>query len=99
MNDASPNYLVSVIVPVYNSSSCLHYCIDSILKQRYREIEVILVDDGSTDGSGEICDGYAKNDYRIRVLHTPNCGVSAARNAGINASTGAFIFFIDWRKS
>lgn len=95
MNGASPNDLVSVIVPVYNSSSCLHYCIDSILKQSYREIEVILVDDGSTDGSGEICDAYAKNDYRIRVLHTPNCGVSAARNTGINASTGAFIFFID----
>jgi len=95
MNDALPNDLVSVIVPVYNSSSCLHYCIDSILKQSYREIEVILVNDGSTDGSGEICDVYAKDDYRIRVLHTPNRGVSAARNAGISSSTGAFIFFID----
>lgn len=87
--------LVSVIVPVYNSSSCLHYCIDSILKQSYRKIEVILVDDGSTDNSGEICDGYAETDNRIRVLHTENRGVSSARNTGINNSAGSFISFVD----
>lgn len=95
MNDTFPDDLVSVIVPVYNSSSCLHYCIDSILKQNYSKIEVVLVDDGSTDGSGEICDDCAKEDSRIKVLHTINRGVSAARNAGVNSSTGAFIFFID----
>lgn len=95
MTNAVLNDLVSVIVPIYNSSSCLGYCIDSVLKQSHKEIEVILVDDGSTDGSGEICDAYARVDNRIRVLHTENRGVSAARNEGVNCSIGAFIFFID----
>lgn len=95
MDDALQNELVSIIVPVYNSSSCLHYCVDSILKQSYRKIEVMLVDDGSTDGSGKLCDDYAKSDHRINVLHTQNCGVSAARNTGINSSIGEFILFVD----
>lgn len=95
MNDALPDDLVSIIVPVYNSSSCLRYCVDSIIKQSYAKIEIILVDDGSTDDSGKTCDAYANSDNRVRVLHTPNRGVSAARNAGINSSTGVFIFFID----
>lgn len=95
MNDALPNDLVSVIVPVHNSSSYLQRCVDSILSQSHKDIEIILVDDGSTDNSGEICDGYAETDNRVRVLHTENHGVSSARNTGINSSTGNFIFFVD----
>ncbi len=87
--------LVSVIIPIYNSSSYLHRCIESILKQSYRDIEVILVDDGSTDGSGEICDKYARDDSRVRVFHTINCGASSARNMGICNSNGSFILFVD----
>jgi glycosyltransferase involved in cell wall biosynthesis len=94
MNKLTPD-LVSIIVPVYNSSSYLHRCVNSILKQSYRDIEVILVDDGSTDGSGEICDVIARDDKRVRVLHTPNRGVSSARNTGINVAKGVFIFFVD----
>ena len=93
MNDTSN--LVSVIVPVYNSASYLHRCIDSILNQSYRGIEVILIDDGSTDKSGEICDDYARGDARVRAVHTPNRGVSSARNTGINSSRGSFILFVD----
>jgi len=95
MNDTLIPDLVSVIVPVYNSSNYLHRCINSILKQSYRDIEVILVDDGSTDGSGEICDLIASDDKRVRVFHTPNSGVSSARNTGINSARGVFIFFVD----
>ena len=87
--------VVSVIVPVYNSASYLHRCIDSILGQNYREIEVILVDDGSTDSSGEICDSYSRKDSRVRVIHTPNRGVSCARNAGLEGSNGSFVCFVD----
>lgn len=87
--------LVSIIVPVYNASSYLHRCIESILKQSYRDIEVILVDDGSTDGSGETCDIYARDDSRVRVFHTTNCGASSARNLGICNSIGSFILFVD----
>jgi glycosyltransferase involved in cell wall biosynthesis len=93
MNETSS--LVSVIVPVFNSETYLHRCVDSILSQSYREIEVVLVDDGSTDGSGEICDGYARIDKRVRAIHTPNRGVSSARNAGLNISKGSFILFVD----
>jgi glycosyltransferase involved in cell wall biosynthesis len=95
MNDALITDLVSVIVPVYNSSNYLHRCINSILKQSYKNIEVMLIDDGSTDGSGEICDIIARDDKRVRVFHTPNGGVSSARNMGINNARGIFIFFVD----
>ena len=95
MNETVVPNLVSVIVPVYNSANYLHRCIDSILKQSYRDIEVILIDDGSTDRSGEICDGYARDDSRVRALHTQNRGVSSARNTGLNSSKGSFIFFVD----
>lgn len=87
--------LVSVIIPVYNSASYLRRCIDSILGQSYRDIEVILVDDGSTDSSGEICDSYSRKDSRVRAIHTPNRGVSCARNAGLASSNGSFICFVD----
>jgi glycosyltransferase involved in cell wall biosynthesis len=87
--------LVSVVVPVYNTEDFLSECVDSILAQTHRYIEVILVDDGSTDTSGMLCDEYVKADARIRVLHQKNGGVSSARNTGIWHATGEFITFID----
>ena len=76
--------IVSVIIPVYNVEQYLKRCIDSVIDQTYRNLEIILVDDGSNDGSGEICDNYAQNDSRIKVIHKSNGGLSDARNAGID---------------
>lgn len=87
--------LVSIIVPVYNVESFLNECIDSILNQTYRNIEVILVNDGSKDHSGRICDGYAKKDHRIVVIHKENGGLSDARNVGLDKATGDWILFVD----
>jgi len=87
--------LVSVIVPVYNSEKYLRRCIESIINQSYKNIEIILINDGSTDNSGEICNANALSDNRIRVIHTRNNGPAAARNIGIENSKGSFIFFID----
>ena len=87
--------LVSVIVPVYNIEEYLPRCIDSILRQTYLNIEIILVDDGSTDTGGLICDNYAQNDTRINVIHKENGGLSDARNAGIINSHGEYLMFID----
>lgn len=87
--------LVSVIVPVYNGERYLSRCIESIINQPYRNIEIILINDGSTDNSGEICNAYALSDNRIRVIHTQNNGPAAARNIGIENSKGEFIFFVD----
>ncbi len=89
------NSLISVIVPVYNAEKYLARCVDSILAQTYRNIEVLLIDDGSRDGSPAICDGYAALDSRVRVIHKPNGGVSAARNDGIEAARGEFVAFCD----
>lgn len=86
---------VSVIVPVYNAVAYLRACVTSILAQTYRSIELILVDDGSTDGSHELCDGLAAMDPRIRVIHQPNGGIGSAQNAGLDAARGAFITFCD----
>lgn len=86
---------VSVIVPVYNCEEFLTGCLDSILNQTYQNLEIILVDDGSKDGSGGICDSYAQRDSRVRVIHQMNQGVSAARNAGLEAATGDVITFVD----
>ena len=86
---------VSVIVPVYNCETFLPACIDSILNQTYRDLEIILIDDGSGDGSGEICDAYAAEDARIRVIHQVNQGVSVARNSGLDVATGEWIAFVD----
>lgn len=86
---------ISVIVPVYNSEDNISRCIESVLKQSYTNIELILVNDGSKDLSGEICEAYAKLDNRIKVVHKKNGGVSSARNLGIKISTGEYIQFID----
>lgn len=87
--------LVSVVVPVFNVQNYLRECIESIIYQTYTELEIILVDDGSTDGSGEICDFYKKLDDRILVIHQNNAGLSSARNCGINVATGKYICFVD----
>ncbi len=89
------NDLVSVIVPVYKVENYLCNCIESILNQTYGNMEIILVDDGSPDGCGRICDEYTKKDNRIRVIHKENGGLSDARNAGIEIATGKYIVFID----
>ena len=89
------NNLVSVIVPVYNSSQFIHKCIQSILNQTYRNIELILVDDGSIDDSGHICDEYANSDDRVKVIHKSNGGLVSARKAGITDSKGEYILYID----
>jgi len=86
---------ISVIIPVYNVENQLQTCLDSVLGQTYQNLEIILIDDGSTDNSGEICDVFAKKDNRIRVIHKRNAGVSAARNTGIEACTRDDICFVD----
>ena len=87
--------LVSVIVPVYNASDSLSDCLKSIISQTYGNMEIILVDDGSTDGSGELCDEWCGKDHRIRVFHKENGGVSSARNRGLEECTGDLIGFVD----
>lgn len=89
------NGLISVIVPVYNVAAYLSQCLDSILQQDYEKLEVILIDDGSTDASGEICDRYAASDSRIRVIHQKNGGAAAAKNAGLRIATGEYLSFVD----
>ncbi|WKA53230.1 glycosyltransferase family 2 protein [Planococcus shixiaomingii] len=90
-----PQNTVSVIIPVYNVEAFLEECIESVLKQTHPDIELLLINDGSTDRSGEICDRFANEDNRIRVIHQPNSGPSAARNNGLQAATGEYIQFID----
>ena len=87
--------LLSVIVPVYNVEEYLPTCIESILNQTFKDFEVILVDDGSTDESGQICDEYAKKDERVKVIHKENGGLSDARNVGLLSSKGKYIAFVD----
>lgn len=87
--------LISIIVPVYNVEEYIAECIDSILSQTFTDWELILVDDGSTDGSGKICDEYALKDKRIKVIHKENGGAALARNRGIDIATGNYITFID----
>lgn len=93
MEEVKP--FVSVIIPVYKVEPYLRQCIDSVLAQTYRNLEIILVDDGSPDECPAICDEYAKNDARVRVIHKENGGLSDARNAGIRAATGEWICFVD----
>lgn len=86
---------VSVVVPVYNTAQYLPRCLDSILNQSFTDFELLLIDDGSTDGSGAVCDGYAEKDSRVRVFHKENGGVSSARNMGLDSAHGEWITFVD----
>ena len=87
--------VISVVIPVYNARQSLERCVHSVIGQCYSALEVILVDDGSTDGSGPICDQLAATDSRIQVIHKPNGGVSSARNKGIEVATGEYLQFVD----
>lgn len=87
--------LVSIIVPVYNVEKYLSRCVESLIAQTYREIEIILVDDGSRDNSGKLCDEWAKKDSRIKVVHKMNGGLASARNAGLQHANGQYICFVD----
>lgn len=89
------NTYLSVIVPVYNVEKFLHRCVDSILNQTFADFEIILIDDGSTDSSAQICDDFAKKNSRIKVFHQKNSGVSVARNVGVDAAKGDYITFVD----
>ena len=89
------NSKVSIVVPIYNTEAYLERCVDSILAQIYDNIEIILVDDGSSDSSPEICDRYAERNSRVKVVHKKNGGLSSARNAGLNVATGDYIGFVD----
>ena len=87
--------LISIIIPVYNVEPYLRQCINSVVNQTYRNLEIILIDDGSTDNSGKICDEYALKDSRIKVIHKQNGGVSSARNIGLKFASGEYIGFVD----
>lgn len=87
--------LITVVIPVYNVEAFLRRCVDSVLGQSYSNLEIILVDDGSPDGSPQICDEYRKKDARIRVIHKKNGGLASARNAGMEVMTGKYLFFLD----
>ncbi len=87
--------IISIIIPVYNVEKYINQCLQSVINQSYKNLEIILIDDGSTDNSGRICDKYAKIDNRVRVVHEENSGVSVARNVGIDISTGSYIMFVD----
>lgn len=93
--ETSSSPLISIIVPVYNAEKTLRQCVDSILSQDYRNFELLLIDDGSKDCSPAICDEYAANDFRVKVFHKPNGGVSSARNLGIDNAQGEWVTFID----
>ena len=86
---------VSVIIPVYNVEKYLDECLISVINQSYRNLEIIIVNDGSTDGSGKKCEGYKKIDSRISVFHKQNGGLSDARNYGLSRSHGEYVFFLD----
>ncbi len=87
--------LISIVIPVYNVKPFLRTCAESVFAQTFRNLEILFIDDGSTDGSGEICDELAAQDPRVRVIHQPNGGLSDARNTGIEACTGKWIYFLD----
>lgn len=87
--------LVSVIIPVYNVEEYLRECVDSVLMQTYKNLEIIIINDGSTDSSGEICDEYIEKDERITVVHQKNGGLSAARNKGLSEANGEYVYFLD----
>lgn len=86
---------LSIIVPVYNCACYLRDCLNSLIRQTYKDLQIILVDDGSQDASSRICDDYAKNDRRIQVIHKNNAGVSSARNTGLHFASGEYVLFVD----
>jgi len=90
-----PEPLISVIIPVYHVAAYLEACLGSVVAQTYKNLQILLIDDGSTDGSGALCDRWAAKDSRIRVIHQSNRGLSQARNAGLDAATGEYILFAD----
>lgn len=94
-NNMNQKPVFSIIIPVYNVEKYLKNCVESVINQLYKSIEIILIDDGSSDKSGDICDEYAKKDKRIKVIHKKNEGVSVARNRGIENAFGQFIMFLD----
>ena len=87
--------MISVIIPICNVLPYVEKCVRSVMEQGYRDLEIMLIDDGSTDGSGKICDTLAEEDARIRVLHTENRGLSAARNLGCRESKGEYVYYLD----
>lgn len=87
--------LISIIVPIYNVEKYIHRCVDSIINQTYKNLEIILVDDGSRDGCGIICDQYAELDHRVTVVHKSNAGLGYARNSGLDVATGEYVTFVD----
>ncbi len=89
------NNIVSMIVPVFNVGKYIGECLDSLLNQTYRNLEIVIIDDGSTDDTGKICDAYAEKDNRIKVYHLPNQGVAKARNAALDVFTGDYVMFVD----
>ena len=89
------NELISIVIPIYKVEQYLRRCIDSVICQTYKNIEIILIDDGSPDNCGKLCDEIKKKDNRIKVIHKSNGGLSDARNCGINIATGKYITFID----
>ncbi len=93
--ETDKNDLISIVIPIYNVQDYLERCIQSIISQTYKNIEIILVDDGATDNSGKLCDEYLKKDERIKVIHKENGGLSDARNVGKENANGKYIAFID----
>ena len=89
------NIKVSIIVPIYNVEKYVRTCVNSLISQTYNNIEIILVDDGSKDKSGSICNEFAQQDKRIRVIHKKNGGLSSAREAGINHASGEYVMIVD----
>lgn len=87
--------LISVIVPIYKVENYLNCCINSIINQTYKNLEIILIDDGSPDNCGKICDAFKKEDIRIKVIHEKNNGIGSARNKGLNICNGEYISFVD----
>ena len=86
---------VSVIIPIYKVEEFIHECVESVLSQTYKDFEILLVDDGSTDSCGEICDDFSKSDNRIKVIHKQNGGLSDARNVGLSLARAEYIYFLD----
>ena len=87
--------LISVVVPVYNVEKYLNACMQSLVEQSFQSFEVIVVDDGSTDGSSQLCDAWAEKDNRITIIHQANGGLSHARNQGLSRATGEYVYFLD----